>query len=296
MIRLEGVAKRFGTIEALCPMDLEIRSGEWLGLFGHNGSGKTTLIRILLGLTKPSSGRLLLDGEAPTDELWFAFRRRLGFMPEGIIFYEGMSGEENLKYLARLRGADPQTVLPCLEQVGLAAAARRRVGEYSKGMQQRLNLAQALVGRPEILILDEPIEGLDPQGVRDFFDLLRSGSIRTVVLTSHRLAEVCNRVDRLCFLNRGRVTALGSVEEMRQKLQAPVRIHIFPKESLNGNLEAALDRLGAISVIKEKESLSVEVRQSDKLAFLTGLKICRDLIDHLHIEEPGLEDIYFETE
>ena len=296
MIRLENISKRFGPIEALRSLNLEIREGERLGLFGHNGSGKTTLIRILLGLSKPSDGRLLLDARPPDGEAWRAFRSRLGFMPERVAFYEHLTGEETLRYFARLRGIGLDRVMPMMERVGLSDAVGRQVGEYSKGMRQRLNLAQALLGDPEVLLLDEPIEGLDPQGVRTFFHLLRSGSAHTVVFSSHRLSEVCHRMDRVCILNQGEIKALGTVDELSRALQTPVRIHIYPSESLNGSLDTTLNRLGATSLVKEGERLTVEVPQSGKVDFLTGLHACRGTIRHLHVEEPSLEEIYFETD
>ncbi len=293
MIRLEGISKRFGPVEALRSVDLEVRRGEWLGLFGHNGSGKTTLIRILVGLSQPSAGRLLIEGREPDREGWRAFRRRLGFMPERISFYEHLTGEETLRYFARLRGAGGERVMQALEGVGLGGAARRRVGEYSKGMQQRLNLAQALIGGPEVLVVDEPIEGLDPEGTREFFRLLRSGEGRTVVLSSHRLSEACGQVDRACVLSRGEVRALGGVEELSRALRLPIRVHLYPAGSVNGALEAALRRLGAVSVLKGDGRLVAEVPQSEKIGFLTGLDAFRGEIRYLRVEEPSLEEVYF---
>lgn len=300
MIQLEGISKRFGAIEAIRHLDLEIRPDEWLGLFGHNGSGKTTLLRVLVGLSKPSGGKILFDGKPPDPEGWRSFRRKLGFMPERIVFWEHLTGEETLAYFARLRGVRPHEVGPILEQVGLSDAIRRMVGGYSKGMRQRLNLAQALLGDPEVLVMDEPMEGLDPQGVREFFQLLRARGIRTVVLSSHRLSEVCAQVDRVCILGHGAVRALGTVEDLLQGVQLPVRIHIYPTQPLNGTLDAALRRLGAASVVKGKgtgeEALLAEVPQAAKTAFLLGLNAHREEIRHLHIEEPSLERVYFESD
>lgn len=295
-LRLDKVSKRFGPIEALRPLDLEIRRHEWVGLFGHNGSGKTTLIRVLVGLLRPSSGRILLDGEPMDRNAWRALRRTLGFMPERIEFYGDLSGEENLEYLARLRELDAATVMPLLERVGLGEAAGRKVCEYSKGMRQRLNLAQALLGSPELLVLDEPIEGLDPRGVRDFFSLLRSGEPRTVVFSSHRLSEVCRHVDRICILVDGAVRALGTLPELFEELDLPVKVHIYPTRAMNGTFDAALAGLGAAVVVRRGEALVAEVAQANKTAFLLGLHAYGEAIRHLHIEEPTLEGAYFDAE
>jgi Cu-processing system ATP-binding protein len=296
MIRLDGVSKCFGSVEALCPLDLEIRDGERLGLFGHNGSGKTTLIRILLGLSRPSAGQLQIDGSVPDEKRWQSFWKRLGFMPERVAFYEHLSGAATLEYFCRMRGVDPVTVGPMLERVGLSDAARRKVGGYSKGMRQRLNLAQALLGDPEVLVLDEPIEGLDPHGVVEFFKLLDEGRARTMVISSHRLSEMSSRVDRVCVLRGGKVKALGTTEELLGGGLLPARIHIYPHDSCNGTLEAALRSLEPGSLAKRDGVFIAEVAQKRKTAFLLDLHAHRDAISHLHVEEPGLEGVYFEAE
>ncbi|MBI4514797.1 MAG: ABC transporter ATP-binding protein [Deltaproteobacteria bacterium] len=294
MLKLAGVSKRFGAVEALRPLDLEIARHEWIGLFGHNGSGKTTLLRILLGLCRPTSGQLLLEGREPNDETWCDFRRTLGFMPERIRFYEHLTGAETLRYFAELRGLGAEVVAPMLESVGLTAAAERPVGEYSKGMQQRLNLAQALLGRPTVLILDEPLEGLDPQGVRDFFRLLQSGGPRTVVLSSHRLSEVGPHVNRMCVLANGEVKALGTVEELRRDLRMPVRVHIYLRDAERPLAESVLMQLGAAAVARKDHVQVAEVPQAAKTAFLLGLNAHAQMLSHLHVEEPSLEGVYFE--
>ncbi len=294
MIRLESVTKQYGEQVALRGLDLEVRRGEWLGLFGHNGSGKSTLLRLLIGLTRPTRGRVLLNGEVPDAAAWRAFRETMGFMPERITFYDHLTGRETLAYFGRLRGVGAERVAAVLELVGLTGAADRRVGGYSKGMRQRLNLGQALLGDPEVVVADEPVEGLDPQGVRAFFRLLGEGKVSTVIMSSHRLAECCHRVDRICVLDQGTVRALGTVEELNRDLHPPVHVHVYPSESANGSLEPTLVELGATSVVNHQGAWVAEVAQADKVAFLTGLARCRGSIRQLHVEEPSLEELYFE--
>jgi Cu-processing system ATP-binding protein len=295
MIRLEGVSKRFGAIEALAPLDLEIPSGEWLGVFGRNGSGKTSLLRILVGLSRPTTGKVLLHGQPPHAEDWRAVRRTLGFMPERIAFAEHLTGQRTLQYFARLKGADLATVDRLLERVGLCDAAARPVGTYSKGMRQRLNFAQALLGEPTILIVDEPIEGLDAHGVREFFQLLREVTNRTVVIASHRLPLITHFVDRVCVLNQGRVTALGSEAELHQRLDLPVRLIVRPSSQDAAGLVDALGRLPGASVSSRNGRIVVSLAQRDKLRALAGLESLAGSIQDVRIEEPTLEEVLLET-
>jgi Cu-processing system ATP-binding protein len=295
MIRLEGVSKRFGTIEALAPLDLEIRDGEWLGVFGRNGSGKTSLLRILVGLSQPSSGRVLLHDTVPTPEDWRQLRRSLGFMPERISLFENLTGERTLRYFATLKGVPMTEVEPLLERVGLTHAARRRLAGYSKGMLQRLNLAQALLGDPRLVVVDEPIEGLDAHGVQDFFDMLRAAEGRTVVFSSHRLPQVSRFVDRICVLSQGKVAALGTEDELHRALNLPVRIIVRPSADSNGNLAAAFARYDFASVTHLDGRLVVQVPQRKKLRFLAGLEALEASIDDVRIEEPSLEEVLLET-
>ena len=296
MIQLEGTSKRFREIEALAPVDLEIRRGEWMGIFGRNGSGKTSLLRILVGLSQPSTGRVLLEGKPPQPEDWRTFRSQLGFMPERVVFHENLTAEKTLRYFARLRGVDRNEVMPALESVGLGDAAKRRVGGYSKGMLQRLNLAQALLGTPRLLFLDEPFSGLDPGGVGLFLDLLKSVENRTVVFSSHRVHRLYGKVDRICVLSAGHVKALGTEADLCHRLELPVRVILQPLPGANGKLEADLGRLALGSVGNEDGKVVARVPQVNKTAFLAELKAFDDLIQYLRIEEPSIEEILLETD
>jgi len=289
MYRLRGIEKRFGAQHALGPVDLDIVEGEWLGLFGHNGSGKTTLIRVLLGLTPPSAGTLMVDGKVPGPQEWKALRRRLGFMPERIQLYEEMTGLDVLAYFARLRGAEPSRVEQLLDRVDLGAAAHRRVGEYSKGMRQRLNLAQALLAKPRLLILDEPVEGLDPVGVRSLFGLLREEGACTVVIASHLISEVSRQVDRVCILRDGRIRAFGTVAEVTAAAPAPVLVHVHTSGERDDAIEALLVAAGARKVERGTRTILVEVAASGKAAALFALHELREHVRDLQVEEKGIE-------
>ena len=297
MIRLEGVTKRFGPIEALAPLDLEIRNGEWLGVLGQNGSGKTSLLRILVGLSRPSSGRILFDGREPDTEDWRRVHRMLGFMPERVSLFEHLTGEKTLRYFARLKGVsqNEDEVERLLAQVGLTDAANRRLGGYSKGMLQRLNFAQALLGNPRVMVVDEPIEGLDATGVQEFFDILKGVEGRTVIMSSHRVGMMSRYMDRVCVLHEGRVTALGTERELHRTLDLPVRIIVRPSVESNGTLAAAIAQLDIASVASRNGTLIVSVPQRDKIRFLAGLQPLESAIDDVRIEEPSLEEVLREA-
>ena len=296
MFRLEGASKSFGEVDALGPIDLEIREGEWLGVFGRNGSGKTTLLRILVGLSRLTTGTIAIrDQREPGPEDWRAFRRSLGFMPERVALFDNLTGESTLRYFARLKGVDPTEVTPLLERVGLRDAAKRKTSGYSKGMRQRLNLAQALLGDPKVLILDEPIEGLDAHGVRDFFELLKEVKGRTVVFSSHRLPLISRVVDRICILSGGKVKALGTEEELYEKVDLPVRVVIRPTKDAAERLAAAVKKMDSASLVSENGRLIVSVRQKDKLRFLSALHSLGPDMRDLRIEEPTLEEVLLET-
>jgi Cu-processing system ATP-binding protein len=294
---MEDISRQYNGIHALKGIDLDVVSGEWLGLVGPNGSGKTTIIRIILGLMKPTSGKIYLDGKIPDRENWLAFKSRVGFMPERIQFYDNLTGEETLNYLASIRGILSGVASDLLSQVGLSQAIKKKVGEYSKGMRQRLNLAQALLGDPEILILDEPTEGLDPHAVRQFFHLLKSPEDRkkTVLLASHRLGELESQVDRVCILGDGEIRALGTPRELMSGLKLSVKIHILLSESWGDRDASSLHHLGFTVSDEDGKHLTAEVNYGDKTKFLenlygTGLKL-----EDIWIEEPDLEEVYFET-
>ena len=225
---LQSVGKRYGALTALTAVSLEGLPGECLALVGHNGAGKTTLMKLLLGLVRPSEGTVLTLGADPTSAAGDQARFQLGFLPETIAFDAAMTGREVLAFYARLKRLAPSTAEPLLERVGLAAAAGRRVGTYSKGMRQRLGLAQALLGRPRLLLLDEPTTGLDPELRRSFYELIgeltRDGV--TVLLSSHALSEMEARTDRVAILERGRLIACGSLADLRRQARLPVQVRI----------------------------------------------------------------------
>jgi ABC-2 type transport system ATP-binding protein len=222
-IRAEGLAKTFRTgfwmrpVRAVAGVDLDVRAGEIFGFLGPNGAGKTTTIKMLVGLIHPSAGHAWLHGRPASEP---ASRRRLGFLPEGTFFHEHLTGREFVDLHARLHGVPRaerrSEVHRVLERVGVLYAADQQLRRYSKGMRQRVGLAQALVGSPDVLILDEPMSGLDPVGrkeIRDVILELREEG-RTVFFSSHILQDAEMICDRVAIIVGGRVTHQGTLAEL----------------------------------------------------------------------------------
>ncbi|MFP5337630.1 MAG: ABC transporter ATP-binding protein, partial [Gammaproteobacteria bacterium] len=222
-VEIQGVSQRYGSMTVLHDLNLNLGEGEVLGLFGHNGAGKTTSMKLILGLLAPSEGQVKVLGRAPNDP---QVRRQLGYLPENVTFYPQLSGRETLRHFARLKGAALGQVDELFEQVGLAHAADRRVKTYSKGMRQRLGLAQALLGEPKLLLLDEPTVGLDPIATQDLYlliDRLRQRGT-SIILCSHVLPGVEAHINRAAILAKGRLQAVGSLSQLRAEAGLPVRI------------------------------------------------------------------------
>lgn len=204
-------------VRALRALDLEVRPGEVFGLLGPNGSGKTTTMKLLLGLLFPTEGEALVFGQPATD---VTKNERIGYLPEESYLYRFLNAEETLDFYGRLFNMPASTrrkrAADLIEMVGLGAAKRRQLKEYSKGMTRRIGLAQALVNDPELVLLDEPTTGLDPIGTREMKDLIldlkKQG--KTVVMCSHLLADVQDVCDRIAILHRGELKELGRVEDL----------------------------------------------------------------------------------
>ena len=210
----DGLAKRYGRVTAVADMSFTVRSGAVTGFFGPNGAGKTTALKMLVGLARPTAGRAFVNG-APVDSM-IPDARVIGVYIEPCGAHPGRSGRAHLRTLATLAGLPRARVDEVLTTVGLDEAGRRRVGKYSMGMRQRLGLAVALLGDPQILVLDEPVNGLDPRGIAWLRTLLREQAAlgRTVLLSSHVLSEAAQTVDDVVVVDQGRVVHQGALSDL----------------------------------------------------------------------------------
>ena len=294
VIEVRAVTKRFGDIDAVAGVDLTVHEGEIFGLIGHNGAGKSTLFKMMLGLLPVSSGEIRIHGQAIRGEAFRTVRRSIGYLPENVAFYDNLTGLETLEFFADLKGVDKTTCGELLKRVNLTHAAARRVRGYSKGMRQRLGFAQALLGNPAILFLDEPTNGLDPEGIREFYQII--GNMRekgvTIILSSHILSEIQERVDRLAIMKMGKIQALGTVQDLREKMALPIIILITMQSGASGELLAALAPLDLTVTEKADDLFVVRCPHNMKMKLLMIISELKDKVVDLHLREPSLEDLF----
>ena len=288
-VEIEGVSQHYGNMTVLHDLHLSLGEGEVLGLFGHNGAGKTTSMKLILGLLQASEGRVQVLGRSPNDP---EVRRQLGYLPENVTFYPQLTGRETLRHFARLKGAAAAQVDELLEQVGLIDAADRRVKTYSKGMRQRLGLAQALLGAPRLLLLDEPTVGLDPIATLDLYrlvDRLRQQGT-SIILCSHVLPGVEAHINRAAILAHGRLQAVGSLASLREEAGLPALIRasgLKHSEQMVQRWSAAghdAQQIGESAV----EVVAVNGHKLGLLRQLLGEGEAQDI----DIHQPSLEDLY----
>jgi len=292
-IELDTVSKRYGSSEVLRDITLAVGAGESIVLVGPNGAGKTTLMKIILGVTRPSGGAVRLHGSDPAGSFSAASRASVGYLPENVAFHGAMTGAELLAFYARLKD---QPVAQCgalLERVGLVDAADRRVRTYSKGMRQRLGLAQALLGHPQLLVLDEPTSGLDPTLREQFYRILgeQHAGGTTVVVSSHALTEIESRVERVAILKEGSLVVCGSIEELRARASLPVRVRLVVDA---GAAAAVAERIGNGIELSKVNDRTVDLHclNGDKMAVVRRIAELGQPVVDIDIAPPRLDQVY----
>jgi ABC-2 type transport system ATP-binding protein len=290
-----GLTKSFGDRLAVDAVNVTVPRGVVYGLLGHNGAGKTTLIRMLLGLTLRAAGEVRLLG-LPVPERQADALARVGALVEEPKFHPHLTGRENLRIVADVRGLEVRArIAPALERVGLSNRADDRVKQYSLGMRQRLGVARALLADPELLILDEPSNGLDPAGIVEFRQLIRSFAEeegRTVFLSSHQLSEVEKVCDSAAIIDRGRVLEHGTIEELAggrgQELTIGCDDPTAAVAALDGYVTRARRSNGVLRVTLAGEPRPSAAAVNSRLV-MAGLNVW-----HLQLEKPTLEERFLE--
>jgi ABC-2 type transport system ATP-binding protein len=291
-IEIDGVTKRYGDVVAVRDLSLEVEEGEVFGFLGPNGAGKSTTINVLLDFVRPTEGEVRVLGRDVHEES-VAVRERIGVLPEGFSVYDRLTGRQHLEFAIESKeaDADPDALL---ERVGLSGDGDRKAGGYSKGMAQRLVLGMALVGEPDLLILDEPSTGLDPNGARQMRDIVREEAERgaTVFFSSHILGQVEAVCDRVGILRGGELVAEDSIEGLREATSADTVLRI----TADGVSEDALTEVRAIEGVSEVttsgDSLRVSCESDVKTTVLSTLEEAGVDVRDFETEEASLEDLF----
>jgi ABC-2 type transport system ATP-binding protein len=300
VITARGLTKRYRETTVVDSINFEVGRGEIFGLLGPNGAGKTTTILMMLGLTEVTDGEVRVLGRDPVREP-LEVKRRVGYLPDSVGFYDQITATENLSFTARLMGipaADrPRRIADALARVRLSDVAERRVGTFSRGMRQRLGLAEILLKNAEIAILDEPTSGLDPQSTHEFLDMIEGLKREnvTVLLSSHLLDQVQRICDRVALFQGGRIVLMGAVPELaRQVLGAGFVVEVEAKVPAGVQLE---QQLRAIPGVTQAEQVGPDryrlIASSDVRPDAARVVVgAQGALTRLSVDDPSLDAIY----
>jgi ABC-2 type transport system ATP-binding protein len=308
-IATRALTKTYGERTAVDHLDLEVSRGEIFGLLGPNGAGKTTTILMLLGLTEPTSGSARVVGLDPLRQA-LEVRARVGYLPDAVGFYDDLTGRQNLRYTARLNRLDRDTAEARIEdlaaEVGLADRIDDRVRAYSRGMRQRLGIADALLKEPEVLVLDEPTAAIDPEGVREVLELIRSLPARrgcTVLLSSHLLQQVQEVCERVGIFVEGRLVASGTVTDLAARHGGRLAIEVGVAGSgsspvddvargIRGVVEVRRETGGRPSTTEAERLWVVGAQQDVREALSRALAAAGWVVTHLRVRAEELAEVY----
>jgi ABC-2 type transport system ATP-binding protein len=300
VISARGLTKRYGETVVVDAVDFDILKGETFGLLGPNGAGKTTTILMMLGLTEVSAGEVRVMGHDPMREP-LAVKRRVGYLPDAVGFYDNMTAAENLAYTARLMGLSRDEretrIAKALARVRLSDVADRLTATFSRGMRQRLGLAELMVKEAEIAILDEPTSGLDPQSTHEFLDMIgdlkRAGV--TTLITSHLLDQVQRLCDRVALFQGGRILIMGTVPELARKvLGAGFVVEVEAAAAPGKDVAARLAAIQGVSSVEQTGAINYRLTADhDVRAEAARAVVAADgALTRLSIDDPSLDAIY----
>ncbi len=286
ILSIKGATKRRGDMRVLQGVTLSAGGGQRIALLGHNGAGKSTLMKAVLGLTRLDGGQIEVAGAAPGSG---SARATTAYLPEAVAFHAALTGREQLTLFARLAGNTLVQVPEYLRRVGLAEAADRRIGTYSKGMRQRLGLAQVLLGRPKLALLDEPTSGLDPVSRHELYAIIDEMAAQgtAVVIASHTLTEVEARTDRIAILREGRLVADDTLENLTLRAGLPTRLRVRARGDAAGRIAA---QTGGTRV--NGASVDLLCDAASKMTELRRLSAMGEAVADIEMHPPRLEDLY----
>lgn len=283
---VDRVFKKFDELLVVNDVCLRVEAGERVALLGHNGAGKTTLMRMILGLTAQSSGSIEILGAVPGSH---KARNAISYLPENVAFHGSLTGREQMHHFARLKSVATSIADDLLEQVGLADAADRAIRTYSKGMRQRVGLAQALIGKPALALLDEPTSGLDPISRHEFYDIVEelAHSGTAILLSSHALTELETRTDRIAIMSNGKLVADDTLAALRGNCDLPIRINV--KTTLK-SVEHVRAKLNGRNI--NGASVELTCSHTNKVETLGRITALGEIIEDIDIAPASLEDLY----
>ena len=300
IIKIEGLTKRYGSITAVDSLFLDIRRGEVFGLLGPNGAGKTTTTLMLLGLTEPTAGTAFIGGfDCIRNSL--QVKKITGYLPDNVGFYPDMTGRQNLRFTGRLNGLDGEAlekrIEEMLKKVGMWEAADRKAGTYSRGMKQRLGIADVLMKDPQVIIMDEPTLGIDPEGMRELLGLihrLAKEDKRTILISSHQLHQIQQICDRVGIFVKGKLIACGSINDLAVQLRSAgnyvLELEAWPNDRALERLLAGME--GVKRITRENGMLLVHSDRDCHTAVITAL--LTNVYDMRRLRQRGgdLDEIY----
>ncbi len=300
IIQTSHLTKRYGAKIAVNDLNLSIRKGEVFGLLGPNGAGKTTTILMLLGLTEPTAGRATIAGcDCTRNPL--EVKSIVGYLPDNVGFYTDMTGRQNLRFTGRLNGLGGQEledrIDELLERVGMTEAADKKTGTYSKGMRQRLGIADVLIKDPQVIIMDEPTLGIDPEGMRELLNIIRDLSVkdgRTVLISSHQLQQIQQVCDRVGIYVEGTLVACGTLAELEAHIQKNgtylLEVDVEPCDDQILGMLAGQD--GILGIAKEGRRFMITSKKDIRPQLTKFLGEHDYTVMHLHQRGGDLDEIY----
>lgn len=300
IIQTKGLTKEYGEKTAVDHLDLEIYKGEVFGLLGPNGAGKTTTTLMLLGLTEPTEGQAWIGGKDCTRDP-IDVKRMVGYLPDNVGFYGDMTGRENLYFTGRLNGMKEAELKDradaLLERVGMTEAAGQKAGTYSRGMRQRLGIADVLMKDPQIIIMDEPTLGIDPQGMRELLDLIRELAEkdgRTLLISSHQLYQIQQVCDRVGIFVDGKLAACGNIKELGKQIEKEGKYSLeLAAEPNNPALLQLLGNMEGVETVEQEGELLI-IRSHEDLRKRATLELAANGYTLLQLRQKGgdLDEIY----